>query len=100
MRRGFKVCIPKHLRKSYDMIIRAFPDGIDEETYFSIIYLLYDYFSDENLSLLLSYCISKERAVILNDIYGVFYFHLKRETLDRIREKLVKNGLQEIMDEE
>ena len=48
------------------MLFETFPNRICEEYYWVILYLLYEYMSDENLALVMSYFINKPLEIIVN----------------------------------
>ena len=51
----YKRYLPDALKSTYDMLAESFPDGINEEQYWIILYLLYDDMSDENLAIVMSH---------------------------------------------
>lgn len=63
--------IPEALNATYIMLSETFPDGMSEEHYWVVLYLLYDYMCDENLSLILSIFANKDFGVVMNDVYRV-----------------------------
>lgn len=66
-----KPIIPEHLKSTIRMIRHAFPCGIDENQYFALLYSLYEYMSDENISITMAILTGKNVATITNDIYKV-----------------------------
>lgn len=64
--------LPEALNSTYDMLLAAFSDGISEEYYWIVLYLLYDYMSDENLAIVMSNLVNKSVEIISNDIYKAY----------------------------
>ena len=62
--------IASHLESSLTLLQKAFPKGISEEEYFTLLDLLYEDFSDRNLAELISYFHKKEYSEVMNDIYS------------------------------
>lgn len=91
--------IPEYLKSTYTMLSETFPNGICEEDYWIILYLLYDYMSDENLALIMSFFIDKPVEIIVNDIYGVCHMELDSEVLNEVENRLNKFGFEEWKDE-
>jgi len=67
--------IAPYLTSTYKMIECAFPDGIDSQSYFPLLALLYYEMSDfsevRNLARVVAECTGKNYAVVLNDLYRV-----------------------------
>lgn len=82
--------IPEYLKSTVDMIKTAFPDGINKGQYYSLLYLLYDYMCDENLSIVMSYISGKNIATVTNDIWGVSQRALDRNCLLDTKDRLLK----------
>ena len=87
--------IPEVLKSTYMMLYQVFPNGISEEDYWIVLYLLYDYMADENLAVVMSFFIDKPLAIIENDIYRVCQMQLDSELLDKIKSKLEQCGFEE-----
>ena len=92
--------IPNYLKSTISMIEKAFPCGMDENQYFALLYSLYEYMSDENLSIAVSIITGKNVATITNDIYKVvqtsgFGINLA-ETQMRLRESGFAKWVEEI----
>lgn len=87
--------IPEVLKSTYMMLYQVFPDGISEEYYWIVLYLLYDYMADENLAVVMSFFIDKPLEIIENDIYRVCQMQLDSELLDKIKSKLEQYGFEE-----
>ncbi len=87
--------LPDYLESTQEMISQAFPDGIDEESYWALIYLLYDYIADENLALVLSVFVEKPWEVIVNDIYKVNGLRVEEKVIKKVKAELDAHGFDE-----
>ncbi len=87
--------IPEFLKSTYNLLFETFPDGICEQYYWVILYLLYDYMADENLALVMSYFINKPLEIIVNDIYRVSRMEFDSELIQEIKSRLDKCGFEE-----
>ena len=76
--------IPDSLKSTLEMLSQAFPDGIGEECYWILIYLLYDHMADENLALVMSNVIDKSFEIIANDIYKVHNLDLDETAIQEV----------------
>ena len=92
--------IPEYLQTTYQMLTQAFPDGIGEEYYWIILYLLYDYMADENLAIVMSVVTGKSLAMVSNDLYGVCQMKMDFRLLDEVKCKLDDSGFEEWKNEE
>lgn len=92
--------IPNFLQSTYTMLMQAFPDRVSEEYYWAILYLLYDYFADENLAIVMSAFWGKSSAEVANDILGVCQMKLDSKLLEEVKNKLDANGFEEWKKEE
>ncbi|WHX98036.1 hypothetical protein [Neobacillus sp. DY30] len=63
--------IPEHLKNTYSLLTRAFPNGVTESQYLHILGILYEHMSDRNLSEIVSLFTNKSSSVVKNDIYKV-----------------------------
>ena len=93
--RRLNMKIPEYLKSTQAMISQAFPDGMDEESYWALIYLLYDHICDENLVLVLSTFVEKPWGVIANDIYKVNRFKIDEKILQKVKAGLDAHGFEE-----
>lgn len=60
--------VPAHLITSYNMLDKAFPHGVPDAEYMCLLTVLYPYFSDENLGILISEFCDREIGFVTNDI--------------------------------
>ena len=56
------------LKSTENMLKKTFETGISEEEYYVLLFLLYDYMSDENLAIVMENLTKKSKWVIENDI--------------------------------
>ena len=84
--------VPEHLKSTLVMIQTAFPNGVNREQYFSLLYLLYDYMCDENLAIVMSYITGENIATITNDIWGVNQGTIDSDCLLDTKNRLHKSG--------
>lgn len=87
--------VPKFLESTYFMLHDAFPNGICEEDYWAILYLLYDNMADENLALVMSYILNKPLEIIMNDIYKVCRMKIDSELIEEVKSILDEYGFEE-----
>ena len=87
--------MPDFLKSTQEMVFQAFPNGVNEERYWVLIYLLYDYILDENLALVLSNVIDKPIEIITNDIYKINNLKLNEKAIQEVKCKLNIHGFEE-----
>lgn len=87
--------LPEHLQSTYRMLQKSFPESVNDESYRAILYLLYEYMSDENLSLVMSFLVNKPSYEIENDIYQIYYIPPDKETVSEVEQRLCRNGFKE-----
>lgn len=87
-------------KSTQKMLFRAFPNGISEECYWVLLYLLYDYMADENLALVMSIFIKKPIGIIENDIYKACQLQFDEKIVQEIKCKLDTQGFEEWKKEE
>ncbi len=93
--------MPKHLESTYKMLKSAFPNGIENEDYHPLLFLLYEYMSDRNMAEVISSITGKDTPIILNDIQkSVSVNMLNDEVVQKIRRKLLPYGFEEWTEEE
>lgn len=59
------------LKTSFELLNRAFPDGIRDDEYLSVLTMLYPHMSDRNLAALVSEFTGRNHWRVLNDVFGV-----------------------------
>ncbi|QSJ15871.1 DUF3349 domain-containing protein [Nostoc sp. UHCC 0702] len=82
--------IPAYLASTYNLIECAFPQGIDEQTYWALLSILYKNMSDRSLAQVIAEYTGKDYHVILNDIYRVGSMTtFSSEVIDSVKQKLI-----------
>jgi len=92
--------IAPYLTSTYKMIECAFPDGIDSQSYFPLLALLYYEMSDRNLARVVAECTGKNYAVVLNDLYRVKLTDVPDDrAIAPVKERLLACGYSEWLKE-
>ena len=86
------IYVPDYLKKTVIMIQTAFPERVNKEQYFSLLYLLYDYMCDENLAIVMSYITGEKNATVTTDIRGVNQRTIESSYLLDTKNRLLKSG--------
>ena len=86
------IYVPDYLKKTVIMIQTAFPERVNQEQYFSLLYLLYDYMCDENLAIVMSYITGEKIATVTNDIWGVNQRTIESSCLLDTKNRLLKSS--------
>ncbi len=94
-----KNAVPMHLVSTFNMLKKAFPNGIDYTSYFPVVLMMYDYMSDRNLADLISYFVDKEYGDILNDIYSINKVAINEVDKRNVYEALKSAGYEEWIEE-
>ena len=93
--------IPNHLQKTYKLITSSFPQGIKQNEYEILIYILYEHMSDRNLSDILSIITNKDIIIVSNDIPQYCSDHnLNHDMTNEVMTKLNEHGFQEWIKED
>lgn len=93
--------IPKHLMSTYLMLSEAFCDGsLDNESYFAVLYYLYEYMSDRNLADIISKFTGKDWGIVINDVLKIRTVKLDKDILQTVKKALDKAGFKEWCEEE
>ncbi len=87
--------VPMHLVSTFNMLKKAFPNGIDYTSYYPVVSLLYNYMSDRNLADIISYFVDKESSNILNDIYSINSVNIDDAEKNLVYEALKLAGYEE-----
>lgn len=89
------------LQDAENMLNEAYPCGINSEEYFSVLFLLYDYFSDRNLAELISNISGKDTSLVINDIYSsVSAQKPEINVIEIVKEKLERYGFSSVCKDE
>lgn len=95
------ITIASYLKSTYELLKRAYPHGIDAQSYFPLLTLLSNEMSDRNLAEVVSYYTGQEYAMVLNDIYQVQSVMIPSpESLANVKEHLLAVGYQDWLDED
>ena len=93
--------IAPHLKSTCELIDRAFPDGVDTESYFPLLALLESEMSDRNLAETIAYFTKRDYEEVLNDTYAVKSLSIpSAEAIDRVKTRLIACGYEEWLNEE
>ncbi len=66
--------VPAHLRSTYAMIIRTFPERLPDEDYLPLLAVLAESMSQRAVAKTVALCgFDKSYIVVLNDVRGVLY---------------------------
>ena len=63
--------IPIHLSSTYQLLQRAFPQGVDERFYWPLLSILQQQMSDRNLAEVIAELTGRDYHAVLNDVYRV-----------------------------
>ena len=80
------------LKSTEKMLKKTFETGISEEEYYVLLFLLYDYMSDENLAIVMENLTKKSKWVIENDIAVSINKDFSPEIIISIEDRLNANG--------
>jgi len=92
--------LPEYLESTYRMLISAFPDGIDETLYFSLLAVLNEEMSHKNIAHVISYFTGKNKGMVTNDIYKIYHASIDRNDTEKLKKHLSKHGYEEWLREE
>ncbi|MBV9387098.1 MAG: DUF3349 domain-containing protein [Chroococcidiopsidaceae cyanobacterium CP_BM_ER_R8_30] len=85
--------IPAHLVSTYQLLQRAFPQGIEEQEYLPLLSILYEEMSDRSLAQVIAEFTGKEYPAVLNDVYRVgaaeAFSSRVEEVLKSVKQKLI-----------
>ena len=88
--------LPPTLSGAARMLRDAYPGGMPDMAYFAVLALLYEHFSDRNLTELMAAVTGKDAAQILNDIYACAGSEPAPSTIAAVRTLLARHGLQAV----
>lgn len=92
--------IPAHLLTTVSLLNRAFPSGIAEGDYFSILKILYEHMSDRNLADGMSLATGKDTNLVYNDVLRISAKESGTQGIQMVIDSLMRAGLQAWIDEE
>jgi hypothetical protein len=82
--------IPTHLASTYQLLQRAFPNGIDEQFYLPLLSILYEQMSDQNLAQVIAEFTGRDYHAVLNDVYRVGATPIvSPQSIDLIQQRLM-----------
>lgn len=92
--------IPEHLMTTYQLLSKAF-NGVelDDESYFAVLYYLYEYMCDGNLADIISIFTGKSLGIVMNDVLKVSSMKLDKDVLYTVKNALDKAGFKEWSEE-
>lgn len=93
---SMQTSLPPALSGAARMLRKAYPGGIPETAYVAVLVLLYEHFSDRNLTELLAAVMDKDAARILNDIYACASNKPEPSVIETARQRLERYGLQAV----
>ncbi len=87
--------IPEHLRSTHALLTRAYPNGVPDADYFAVLALLYEHFSNRNLTEVVSLTFQRDPGVTYNDVLRcVTTDRPAPETLSRVQAHLQAAGFE------
>lgn len=93
--------LPDYLMSTYTLLKNTYNEGIPEDEYYSILFLLYDHMSHRNLAEVISYFTKKQYAEVLNNVFEcVTNKKPIDEKVNFTKLKLLKNGYEKWLEEE
>lgn len=96
-----QVTVAPYLLSTYKLIQRAFPNGIDSESYLPLLALLSDEMSHRCLAQVVAQYTGKDYYLVLNDVYGVkSVYLLAPEAISEVKQQLLVCGYEEWLKEE
>ena len=96
-----QVSIAPYLLSTYKLIQGAFPNGIDSESYFPLLALLYNEMSHRCLAEVIAHYTRKDYYIVLNDVYGVESTNVPTpRAIAKVKQRLLACGYEEWLKEE
>ena len=88
--------LPPTLSGAARMLRGAYPGGMPDAAYRAVLSLLYEYFSDRNLSELMAAVTHRDAAAVRNDIYACASSKPEPSAIEAARRLLEQHGLQAV----
>ena len=86
--------VPSYLREAYEMVTRAYPNGLPKEDYPSLLFILSSNMSERNIGELMGCCSFKDPIIARNDVAAVLSVRRpSQHDLDRVYSRLKEAGL-------
>ncbi|PPT09131.1 hypothetical protein CKA32_001369 [Geitlerinema sp. FC II] len=93
--------IAPYLKTTDELLQRAFPDGMESETYLAVLAILEEELSNRNLAEVIAHFTGKDDAVVSNDIYRVSSIDRPSiTTLTKVKEQLLAVGYDRWLEED
>lgn len=61
--------VPDYLKNIFNLIQRAFPNGVPEDEYLALLSIIYPHMADENIVIVIQAITGGDEGAILNDVY-------------------------------
>jgi hypothetical protein len=85
--------LPQHLRSTYQLMVAAFPEGIDADAYLPLLAVLGQNLSDRNLADVLVRGFGIDFGTALNDVYRARTTAVpSADALDHVKHRLLPCG--------
>ena len=96
-----QVSIAPYMLSTYKLIQCAFPNGVDSESYFPLLALLYIEMSHRCLAQVVSQYTGKDYYLVLNDVYAVGSTNVPTPSaIAKVKQRLLACGYEEWLKEE
>jgi hypothetical protein len=93
--------IPTHLTNTYQLIQRAFPQGLDEQVYLPLLSILSEQMSDRTLAQVIAEYTGKDYHGVLNDVYQAGSgIESSTETIEAVKQRLASFGYEKWLADE
>lgn len=89
-----------HLRSTFEMLRRAYPEGIPERDYMCVVAIVGEFMSERALGEVVSRCSAHHRLEVGNDWASLSRQRPIAAEIDRVRDVLLRAGLEAWIDEE
>ena len=92
--------IPKWLESTIALLKRAYPDGVSQDDWDGIMFLLYEHMSDRALAKTVSYFTGIDYPIHYNDVLRIGAYGCEPAIVERVRMRLNAAGYDEWVAEE
>ncbi|KAB8065601.1 DUF3349 domain-containing protein [Janthinobacterium violaceinigrum] len=92
--------LPPALSGAARMLRSAYPGGMPDTAYRAVLALLYEHFSDRNLTAVIAAVTGRDAATILNDIHACASSKQEPSATGAVRRLLEQHGLQAVRAED
>lgn len=87
--------LPTEMRSTAQLILCAYPQGILEDEYLMLLYLLHKHMSDRVLADCLTFFINKSAFAVLHDIYSIASDSPDDNVLAPVYKRLIDCGFED-----